>query len=1288
MKYLSTEDFEDFENQKNEENNTNNKNIKKTILKNDLTDFKEEVFMVTDYKKLDEKIKNLSATKFLKNIMKIVTKENQIYSRIRDSDKISDIKKEFDNNSEKEMNSEFEMIYSNSSLLLQNIISNLVRKKLLIYNENEILPLTLNNSYLDILIDISATMSEEQRISSLLISTGLSLALSKYGVKIRISVFHERDCVWALTNDFSYEDINIQLSRLRDALSSQKRIQSFPADALRQLKNSLGKNYTNKYCQILISNLVSGQIVDKNLNWNELGQRIIVFGLKSIFDENFSKENNDIYNNILKIPTSDQAQIVQEFFETFDIISQNETLNEPYTKLVNAILDTLSDINENQEENDVSKIKIDDNNYNFQNKKINYNNIENIKSYISNNLKEQNYFSQNISFSNVKLSKFHLDKIPAIDKFPSLTDLEKISNKHYLKKDYSMEEIISFVISLLTPLFRQIMPSNIASGKIPCTSGGSLSIQGIKKWICSGFTYTYIFEKQGGKSKKKYYLSYVIDLSKSALLLCNYSHCIATIVLLLIAPSTVEDNDDIYIDVIINTIKGVKIVDFNSKCSIFQNIYKITEIISIINEEINYSCCPGSCVYTAYKLLSEKREDKKIFLITDGFVSNKYEIQLVLRLIENCENEGIDFVTIGVGSFPNGIKEIYPNCCYSPTIRNLQDSLFSCFFYSKDSLSNSFEPILLLKGFNEETKEQLKNIIHKKPKDKKLEKSINGAPTSDYLRMIQNENTANLEGFKKIIANPKDEPYYDDFDDFKILVVILYLGNEKHDMNITTDFFEKNAGKALKKKGFKYDIVYSYGDAIKKLSALENNNCPYSEVWIFCSRGDGSLPNKAEDKDPNKITIFLEMVADFNKKGGALFLFCDNYPWVLEANLLLKEYLKLEEGNNKFEMKGSYNKEPESKDTNEPPKPLDKKKMCNKKPKKPESKDPNEPPKSVEPVDRLIYEKGYNTNKNGFFEPDHFLKCPGKADKRLSLRIGLIKFSEGRTLSYAETNDNSEDYSPFTPFAYLTDPTKKRPFILYYDPKIETKRGPIVLHGGFTSAFYDFEEEGTGRLVISIACWLMRKEELAVNIAEGNEKVIPHIPIPEDKNVVFDKWIKKNMFSILILDVSGSMKNYYKRLFDITNEIIKNQKKNEENEGVVILFGKYAKAIIKGKYRLLDYDKDIIELPGIASDTNFFEAFTEAEKYIYNKNTFMKKMILFLTDGISDSSKLGPICDKMIKENFQINIIGFENNRKSFGKKNTSSFKHLEQFASKNCFFTSDDFKEIEMKITEICAAE
>ena len=678
---------------------------------------------------------------------------------------------------------------------------------------------------------------------------------------------------------------------------------------------------------------------------------------------------------------------------------------------------------------------------------------------------------------------------------------------------------------------------------------------------------------------------------------------------------------------------------------------KINELIDIINKEINFSCCPGSCLNTAYQLLLNRRDSKKIILITDGFVKNKYEIDLVLYLIQKCENAGIELITIGVGSFPNGIKDIYPNCCYSPSIRTLNDSLFSCLVFSKSNNSNTIDSKLFLNNEDKNLSEKLSLIIKEIPKDEKLKKSIDNRQFK-IINMIINENI-NISKFEKFIENPEDEPYYNIFDSYKILIVILYLGNDKHDKNITTEVFENNAGKALRRKGFKYDIVYSYGEGIKKLIVSEKGNCPYSETWIFCSKGDGSLPEKAEDKDSNKIIKFLKIVAEFNKKGGALFLFCDNYPFVLETNLLLKQYLEFEEGKVNFEMKGNYNND--------------------------------------NPEERFIYVKGKQKNKNGYFQPEHFYESPGEAD-RLSLRIGLNKFSEGITLSYAETFDNSENYKPFTPFAYLSDPTKLKPFILYYDPKIKKEgisRGPIVIHGGFTSAFYDFQEDGTGRLVISIACWLIRKEEIYLN---KNKKIeIPRL-FQKTSFGNFNNWIIKkiNMYSIFILDVSGSMKKYYDSLIRMTNNIITNQKKNNENEGVVIFFATYAKVIITGKYRLLSLAdiKDSEVLDG----TDFLIAFKEAEKYIYNKKNFQKKRILFLTDGLSDSSKLQPICDKMIKENFEINIVGFENkdiflpffniNRKE------KSFEHLRKFASKNCFFTSKNFKEVEQYCEKVFAAE
>ena len=96
-------------------------------------------------------------------------------------------------------------------------------------------------------------------MASLLLCTGLSIPLSIYGVKIRISVFGERDNVWLLTSDFSSENIQTQLFKLRDALTCLKRIQSFPADALKKLKNTFSQNYDDKYIKILISSLISVQ---------------------------------------------------------------------------------------------------------------------------------------------------------------------------------------------------------------------------------------------------------------------------------------------------------------------------------------------------------------------------------------------------------------------------------------------------------------------------------------------------------------------------------------------------------------------------------------------------------------------------------------------------------------------------------------------------------------------------------------------------------------------------------------------------------------------------------------------------------------------------------------------------------------------------------------------------------------------------------------------------------------------------------------------------------------------
>ena len=173
------------------------------------------------------------------------------------------------------------------------------------------------------------------------------------------------------------------------------------------------------------------------------------------------------------------------------------------------------------------------------------------------------------------------------------------------------------------------------------------------------------------------------------------------------------------------------------------------------------------------------------------------------------------------------------------------------------------------------------------------------------------------------------------------------------------------------------------------------------------------------------------------------------------------------------------------------------------------------------------------------------------------------------------SNNNIKDYSPFTPFACLSDKTESRPFVLFYDPKIENNqtfsRGPIIVHEGSTYAFYDYKEEETGRIITSISLWLIRPEELLLNYFKNITKKIPIISKPNYNLEKFNGWIKdysnRTMYSIIILDTSGSMDSYNQELIDMTNKIVEGQIKNSKNQGTIIFFGEKTKQFLKKLYK-------------------------------------------------------------------------------------------------------------------------
>jgi hypothetical protein len=488
-----------------------------------------------------------------------------------------------------------------------------------------------------------------------------------------------------------------------------------------------------------------------------------------------------------------------------------------------------------------------------------------------------------------------------------------------------------------------------------------------------------------------------------------------------------------------------------------------------------------------------------------------------------------------------------------------------------------------------------------------LGSSIKDRPLSiDFLEalgdtdILMMRNSAN-----SLTANPEQEPYNDGiFDGFQILIVCLYMGAYETDNQITKPVFDRNCGRVLKRKGFGYTFVCSYGEGIAQLSRNENGRCPFTQLWLFSSPGYGELPNEATDKDVNKIVPFMNAIKDFREAGGALFLFCDNGPYTFEANYLLGNYLTFIHGGRNGRTSVRFG--------------------------------------------GLECTGASGTKFNGWigkqqiavaaneiparqsFSPKVELPAAGKCNRRLSLRPGLVKFYEGNTISYAVngsgqpiTSDN--DLWPFTPFAWTSESVSPpRPFILFHDPKITSDAlecaGPVVIHGGFTSAFYEFGDDksgGTGRLIISIACWLTRIEERmyqAKTTANQIAKTIPRLGGNYAASGAFTGFqAKPSPFrprhSILCLDVSGSMESDYPKLARGANDYINIQR----DRGGLISIVQF-----DGSARIL-YEREtrnIGEREGFTNGgTNFTAALQVALEVVGRNPSGYECRILFFTDG-------------------------------------------------------------------------
>jgi hypothetical protein len=244
------------------------------------------------------------------------------------------------------------------------------------------------------------------------------------------------------------------------------------------------------------------------------------------------------------------------------------------------------------------------------------------------------------------------------------------------------------------------------------------------------------------------------------------------------------------------------------------------------------------------------------------------------------------------------------------------------------------------------------------------------------------------------------------------------------------------------------------------------------------------------------------------------------------------------------------------------------------------------------------------------------------------LRTGLVTVYEGDTISYAvdptgKPITDARDLSPFTPFAWSTEEsTVPRPFILYWNRPQRANPdqrvpGSIVLHGGFTSAFYEFGDEekapGTGRLIESIACWLAHLEErtylegnYSVRIAKGTPE------LPGGYNVIepFREWRQPRLHLVLLLDLSESMEGCIIEFISKVNEFL-GKHAGENMISTAITFNSVATLVSKPPTAPVPAFTEA----DCKSGTNYKAALQKALEVIEGTDWAYESRIIMVTDG-------------------------------------------------------------------------
>ena len=943
-------------------------------------------------------------------------------------------------NENQKLNIEYKKTPLLDSNLLINDSSNFFAKDLFmnslfitsyIVKESSEYEIPYENIYANILIDCTRYINDLNKMYNLVAIFGLIEGLNELKIPYSVTVISDEN-FRTVIKDFREQHSNKVIQRIRDC-AMVPRFKSNYASNLKYAIDNLKYNNSkrNQRAFFLFSDGLNENL-KLTKSWAELilNKESDSFGFIFIKSHDLIKPEiwENVWNNFdTKVREGGALSFTKLFtYEDNDLFFENNVIN-----LAKSICSVLNRKVESQTDTGSQRFlkhsfDIDDYNqldenilksFNDNCSKQNYSNLKEIFLKINN----EKDISQNINKGgDEKINRENFGKLMKISiKEDKVKDMIKEVIKSYLKSKQKIN-----LISL-----ESIYKPNKASQYVLSSTGTDFEITALVLNLINPVPEPLIYLEEKGGLMRNYRVTIILDTSISCLNSLSFLHTFQTLNYLLCSCACLDlpcfdfivarDTNPILVCSEVGTLNAL-----NEKSDFWPTLFTILN-----NPVIN--CNLSSAIKLAYDLRRVRSIEKGSFLyiLTDGLYQNN-ERSEILKSINDCEQNGINVIGIGLGIYPKGIEKLFTNSLYCRDPSTLIKGI-SYFFGEEISFINNMPDLLLEPSDSNEINNIIKKLKDAEPDFSRLKNYLQGlTPELDAVQDLFNfEQDVGDEkrGFHNIQEGKNTQIYVkDSLKGQKMLIVMLY--EEGSDITVQRIFQSGGSNaKCIKDAadhfGVSIKAVTNYRDAITEIKRQTKPGfCDYYCVWVISTSGGSNL----QPRDPQGALNFVKTLEKFWKNGGSLALFVDNAPYTYEVNLFLKEVTFPNGKKINFTVDGNHYGT----------------KIL-----------------TADPSGQL------NNNQTFNRSPLLFREC-----QRSSLAHNLGKIYEGITIAFCTNVKNME---PFVPFAKDSDGGIT---IMYYCADNKAGTGDIILDGGFTKLFINMTEEGTYKYIQNIIGWTARPE--------------------------------------------------------------------------------------------------------------------------------------------------------------------------------------------------------------------